>query len=311
MASWQKGLLYFRGYFMKPGVYTAVVTPFLEDGSLDIQGFRENLRFQIASGVAGIVILGSTGEAPTLEPHEKKHLLHIAVEEVKDKVPLIVGTGSYSTKKTLEDTLEAKELGADAAMVVTPYYNKPTPEGLFQHFQTVSKASLPIIIYNVQGRTAQNLSTEVLLRLAELPEIIAVKDASGNISQMMDVIDKVIAMRPDFKVFSGDDNLTLPLICLGGHGIISVISNLLPLPIVEMVRLALDGDITNARRLHYSLLDLFKGVFIESNPIPIKAMMRQAGLPSGKCRLPLCDLTPENEKKVHNLLINISPLIYG
>lgn len=299
---------------MKSGVYTAVITPFHEDGSLDCEGLKENLHFQIASGVDGIVVLGTTGEAPTLEPAEKKQILQIAVEEVKGKAMLIVGTGSYSTKKTLEDTRAAKDLGADAALVVTPYYNKPTQEGLFQHFQEVAKADFPIIVYNVQGRTGQNLQTETLVRLVENPQIIAVKEASGNVNQMMEVIEKVLTVNPDFKIFSGDDNLTFPLICLGGHGIISVVSNLIPQPIIEMVSLALADEIIPARKIHFALLELFKVAFIETNPIPIKAMMKQIGMPSGPCRLPLCNLTAQSEQKIQDLLTQMQhfiPVVYG
>lgn len=225
---------------------------------------------------------------------------------------LIVGTGSNATKKTFEDTLAAKELGADAALVVTPYYNRPTKDGLFHHFQTIAKADFPIIVYNVPSRTGQNLSTETLVRLSEIPQIVAVKEASGNLNQMMDIIEKVLPIRPDFKIFSGDDNLTFPLICLGGHGIISVASNLIPEPIIEMVNLALSEKVAQAKVLHYSLLELFKGVFIETNPIPIKAMMKQCGMPSGPCRLPLCNLTKESEKKIHDLLTKAQlSVMYG
>lgn len=297
---------------MKPGVYTAIVTPFLENGELDVEGLRELLRFQLASGVEGIVVLGTTGEAPTLESEEKQQILRITAEEIKNKALFIVGTGSYSTKQTIKDTLEAKELGADAALVVTPYYNKPTQEGLFQHFKEVAKVNLPIIVYNIQGRTGQNLQTDTLARMAEIPEIAAVKEASGNLSQMMDVISEITAIRSDFKIFSGDDNLTFPLICLGGHGVISVVSNLIPNQIVEMVKLALEEKVAEARRMHYSLLELFKGAFVETNPIPLKAMMKKCGLPSGPCRLPLCDLLPQNEQIIEQLLTHVKvPVVYG
>lgn len=292
---------------MKPGVYTAVITPFCEDGSFDREGFRENLRFQVFSGVQGIVVLGTTGEAPTLEADEKKEILEIAVDEIKGKAHLIIGTGSYSTKKTIADTLFAKEIGADAALVVTPYYNKPTQEGLFRHFDEVSKVDFPLIVYNVQGRTGQNIQTETLARLAAIPQIIGVKEASGNLIQMMDVLEKILASRADFKIFSGDDNLTFPLICLGGHGIISVASNLIPQPIIEMVQAAFSGNMDRARKLHFELLPLFKAAFIETNPIPIKAMMKKCGMPSGPCRLPLCDLAPHNEHIVLNTLNQVHP----
>lgn len=288
---------------MKSGVYTAMITPFMDDGTIDYDGFRDNLRFQVTSGVAGIVVLGTTGESPTLEEQEKQEIIKIAVEEVKNKVMLIVGTGSYSTKKTIEDTKKAKDLGADAVLVVTPYYNKPTQEGLYQHFQSVASLEIPIIVYNIPGRAGQNLHTETLKRLAENPFIAGVKEASGNLNQIMDVLEQIT--RSDFKVFSGDDNLTYPLICLGGHGIISVVSNLIPKEINEMVHLALSGNYDRAKAMHFSLMPFFKTAFIETNPIPIKAMMNHVKMASGPCRLPLCGLSSENEVKIQSLLESV------
>ncbi|MGK5594952.1 MAG: 4-hydroxy-tetrahydrodipicolinate synthase [Parachlamydiaceae bacterium] len=294
---------------MKAGVYTAIITPFLEDHSLDIEGLRENLRFQVESGVAGIVILGTTGEVPTLEEPEKELIIKTAVEEIQQKVPLIVGTGSYSTKKTLIETKKAKDLGADAALVVTPYYNRPTQEGLYQHFKEIAKLDFPLILYNIQGRTGQNLQTETLMRLLEFPAIVAIKEASGNISQIMDVIYQTTSARPKFKVFSGDDALTLPLIALGGHGVISVMSNLLPDAMNELVQHCLKHQWIEARAWQHELFELFKLTFIETNPIPIKRMMQRCDMAAGPCRLPLCNLSSKNDEKLTKIIPKLKILI--
>lgn len=286
---------------MNPGVYTAIVTPFTDQGQLNEEGLKENIRFQMTNGIDGIVALGTTGEAPTLNPKEKEQVIRIAREECK--TTFLVGTGNYSTGRTIEETQQAFELGADIALVVTPYYNRPTQEGLFRHYTALAKeVRKPILIYNVQSRTGQNLTTETLQRLAEIPEIIGVKDASGSLVQMMDVIEQIIPIRPDFKIFSGDDNLTLPLMAIGGHGVISVVSNLLPKEIKELVSYALQNNYGSARECHYRLLPLFKGAFIETNPMPIKTMMTLSDLAAGPCRLPLCALTDENRKKIQTLL---------
>jgi len=291
---------------MKPGVYTALITPFTSTGELDEEGLRRNIHFQLENGVDGIFVLGTTGEAPTLSAQEKEAVIRIAREEVKPPVPLIVGTGNYSTARTIAETQRAQDLGADIALVVTPYYNKPTQEGLFRHFEALCKeVKIPILPYNIQGRTGQNLSTDTLKRLAALPQIIGVKEASGSIVQMMEVIEQILSARPDFLVYSGDDNFTMPLIALGGHGILSVVSNLIPAKVVELTRLALAGDFAQARALHYELLPIFRAAFIETNPIPIKAMMHRAGLPAGECRLPLCELLPENRSRVNELIDNM------
>jgi 4-hydroxy-tetrahydrodipicolinate synthase len=285
------------------GVYTALVTPFKAEGQLDEEGLRENIRFQIASGVDGIVPLGSTGEAPTLTFSEKERVIRIASEEAKGKVLVMVGTGSYSTQQTIENTHLAEELGADMALVVSPYYNKPTQEGLYRHFYALADTTpLPIIVYNVQGRTGQNIGIDTLKRLADIPKIAGVKEASGNVSQIGEVIEIIARHRPDFSVLSGDDNLTLPLMAMGGHGIISVVSNLIPKEIKKLVEAMASGDYALAREIHYQWMPLFRGAFIETNPIPIKTAMNMCGHASGGCRLPLCDLLPENEQKLRTIL---------
>ncbi len=285
------------------GVYTALTTPFTTDGQLDEKGLREHLRFQVRHGIDGIVVLGTTGESPTLSGEEKARIIEIAREETKKKTQLLVGTGSYSTSQTILATKQAEQLGADAALIVTPYYNKPTQEGLYRHFEAICQAtSLPICIYNIQGRTGQNLQTETLQRLTSLPAIIGVKEASGNVAQMSDVIEGISRRKKHFSVLSGDDALTLPLIALGGHGVISVVSNLIPGAIKSLVQAALNGDFVKAQEWHYQLLPLFKATFIETNPIPIKAALSLYGMAAGSCRLPLCDLLPHNYEQLANVL---------
>ena len=285
------------------GAITAMVTPFSQNGEVDYGGLRNNVRFQIKEGISGLLPLGTTGETPTLSAEEKEKVAKAVIEEAGGKVPVLVGTGSYSTKTTIEQTKKAKELGADAALIVSPYYNKPTQEGLYLHFKSVAESvDIPIIIYNIQGRTGVNIETGTLLRLSSIKNIIGVKEASGNMNQMMDVINQ---LPKDFVVLSGDDSLTLPLMSLGGRGVISVVSNLLPKKVSRMVELYLEGKTEEAKKLHYELLPLFRAAFIETNPMPIKAAMSICGMPAGKCRLPLCDLQPQNEEKLKNVLVKM------
>lgn len=285
------------------GVYTALVTPFDAEKNINLHSLRHLIRFQIQQGITGLVLLGTTGEAPTLSREEQDLIIKTAAEETKGKVPLIIGTGAYSTAVTVQNTLRAQELGADIALIVTPYYNKPTSEGIYQHFKEIAKAcTLPVIVYNIQSRTARNIDTPTLKRIAELSNVIAVKESSGSIEQMTDVIDCIIRERPGFKIFSGDDILTYPLIALGGHGVISVVSNLIPGKVVNMVEAALRGDFRQARDIHYELLPIFKGAFIETNPIPIKEAMNVCGHDVGGYRLPLCDMLPDNKHALRKIL---------
>lgn len=288
------------------GVHTAIITPFDEMGRLDEEGLRQNIRYQISNGIDGIVALGTTGESPTLTAQERERVIRISVEEVKGKVPLMVGTGSYATQQTIENTRQAALLGADMALIVSPYYNKPTQEGLFRHYKAVAEATpLPIIVYNIQGRTGQNIQNDTLKRLADIPTIIGVKEASGNITQIGEVIEMIAKHKPGFSVLSGDDSLTLPVMALGGDGVISVISNLVPDQVKAMLQSIAQGNWNEAREIHYRLMPLIRAAFMETNPIPIKAAMNIMGMASGTCRLPLCELLPENEKKLRALLKNI------
>lgn len=286
------------------GLFTAMITPFDPNGKLDEGGLRSNLRFQIKHKVDGVVLLGTTGEVPTLSSREKKRIIEIGAEETKGNIKLIIGTGSYSTERTIEDTKLAKALGADGALVVTPYYNKPTQEGLFRHYKALSEAvDFPILTYNIAGRTGLNILTETLQRIYQLPNIVGVKESSGNIFQIDEVIQS-FASTQAFSVLSGDDNMTFSLMSLGGHGVISVASNLIPQAMRNLVYACLAGDFKTARLQHQMLTPLFKSLFIETNPIPIKAAMQLCGMASGPCRLPLCELLPENQSKLATAVKN-------
>ncbi|GHU72886.1 4-hydroxy-tetrahydrodipicolinate synthase [Spirochaetia bacterium] len=291
------------------GAFTALITPMKENGDLDYEGFRELLRFQIKEGIDGLVPLGTTGETPTLDEDEEEKLIKIAVEEVKDKVPLIIGTGSNDTKHMVTYTRRAKDLGADAALVVTPYYNKPNDEGLIRHFEAAAAVGIPVIIYNIASRTGRNISASLIDRLSRIPGIIGVKEASGDLNQMGDIIagtaKRQKAAGKPFTVLSGDDGLTLPLIAMGGDGIISVISNLVPGKVAALARAALSGDFVTAQQIHYELLPLIKAAFIETNPIPIKAALNLAGLPAGPARLPLGKLDPTNAALLRGTMENL------
>jgi 4-hydroxy-tetrahydrodipicolinate synthase len=288
------------------GVHTALVTPFDTNSELNEEVLRQNIRFQLDHGIDGLVILGTTGETPTLTHAEKQKITEISIDENNkhdNKAFLTIGTGCYSTTATIENTKKAKINGADAALVVTPYYNKPTQEGLYRHFKTVAEAvDIPIIIYNIAGRTGQNIQTDTLKRLSCIENIIGVKEASGNILQMMDVYHQICKTRQDFCLLSGDDALTLPAMTLGAQGVISVVSNLVPGQVLELTRYLEVGDWNAAKELHYKLLTLFKGAFLETNPIPIKFAMNAWGMNVGNCRLPLCEMSESNEAELKRIL---------
>ena len=290
------------------GVHTALVTPFDESGLLNENVLREQIRFQLENDIDGLVVLGTTGEAPTLNKKEKETIIKIAVDENRKTAKpalLTVGTGSYSTSESIDNTSHAKNMGADCALIVTPYYNKPTQKGIYQHFKAIADAvDIPIIVYNIAGRTGQNLTTETLKKLSEIKNIIGVKEASGSLNQMMDVYQSIVMEREDFCLLSGDDALTLPAMAIGAHGVISVLSNLVPQLIKKLTNYLTVGDFEAARNLHYELLPLFKAVFIETNPIPIKVAMNHFGMNAGPCRLPLSELAEENEAILKAVLAN-------
>ncbi len=284
------------------GTFTALVTPFKE-GEIDYEGLAQNIRFQLDHGVQGILAMGTTGEPPTLSAEEYREVIRIAVREAGGKARVMAGTGPNSTQKTIENTVAARELGVDAALIVTPYYNKPTQNGIIAHFEAVPSAvDLPVVVYNIPGRTGTNIETDTLVRLSEMPGIAGVKEASGRMEQIGDVIDRIQNRRENFAVLSGDDALTLPILALGGRGLISVVSNLVPDRVVSLVDHALEGDFEAARKIHFELLPLFKAAFIESNPLPIKAAMTLCGMPAGECRLPLSAIDPESREKIRSVL---------
>lgn len=281
------------------GTFTALITPFREDGSLDEEGFRRLVQLQIEAGVSGIVPLGSTGEASTLEDAESDRIVEIAVDQAKGKLTIVVGSGSNSTHHAVQRTRRAKELGADYAMVVAPYYNKPSNEGHYRHYKAVAEeGGLPVIVYNIASRTARNIETPTLARIAELPGIAGVKEGSGDLSQIMDVIQSIGREKEGFSVLCGDDALAFPTLALGGDGLISTAANLVPRRVADLVDAALDGEMETARIRHYDLLPLFRGLFLETNPIPIKQAMAWAGLPAGPCRLPLCGMEQDTLPKL-------------
>ena len=292
------------------GAFTALITPMFEDGEIDYEGWRKLIQFQLEQGISGLVPLGTTGETPTLdETPEEDKLIEIVISEVKAykeklaaegkprDIPVILGCGSNDTSDAVKYVERAKKMGADYALVVSPYYNKPSDEGIFRHFEAVSKIGIPIIVYNIAGRTGKNISTDLLCRIAELPNIAGVKEASGDINQMMDVVAKISRVKPEFSVLSGDDGLTLPLIAAGGDGVVSVVSNIAPSLVTELVTKALEGKIAEAREIHYRLLPFFKAAFVDGNPTSIKYAMNYKGLPAGGLRLPLVEVT-DNAKKI-------------
>lgn len=272
---------------MLKGVFTAIVTPFKKDGSLDEGALCNLIKEQIDAGVTGIVPCGTTGESPTLTYEEHDRVIEISCREAKGKCLIVAGTGSNSTDEAIMMTEHAKKAGADYSLQVVPYYNKPTQNGLFNHFKEIAeKVDLPLVVYNIMGRTGVNLATSTLVELAKVKNIIGVKEASGSIQQIMDVIKKV---PENFSVLSGDDNLTLPLMAAGGHGVISVASNVIPGKIVELVNLGLKNDFVGMRRMHYQLDEIFGKLFIETNPIPVKKILALKGKIQSSYRLPLCE----------------------
>lgn len=284
------------------GVTTAMITPFLPDGSVDLVGLKKNTLHQIENGINGLLPLGTTGETPTLTDEEKEQVVCAVVDVTREQggqIPVLVGVGTNSTEKTIKYAQLAQAWGADALLVVTPYYNKPTQEGLVRHFHAVCEAvNLPIVVYNIKGRTGTNIETPTLKRIAENENVIGVKEASGDIHQMMEVLHNI----PEIAVYSGDDGMTFPLTCLGGQGVISVVSNLLPAPVVELVDESLAGNMDRARQHHFKLLPVFKAAFVESNPGPIKYAMNQLGLAAGPVRLPLVGISESSKKIIDTVL---------
>lgn len=283
------------------GAITAIVTPFLENGDLDLGSLKKLVEFQIKNGIDGLVPCGSTGEAATLSDEEKKLVIKTMVEQVKKRVPVIAGAGSNDTKKAVQLSKMAKEAGADALLHVTPYYNKPTPKGLIAHFQAIADScDLPIILYNVPGRTGSNVTGETTLKIAkQVPQVVGIKEASGNINQIMDIIK---GASKNFSILSGDDVMTFPIMAMGADGIISVASNEIPKQMSMLTKAALAGDWEKARKLHFEWFDLMNINFIETNPQPVKTALFLMGKIQESFRLPLISMDEKNKEKLKEIL---------
>jgi len=288
------------------GTGTAIVTPFTNNGEIDYDATARLLDYQLSGGVEMIVPLGSTGENPTISSQERTKFIRYVIEYVDGRAAVIAGTGSNDTSTSITMTQEAFELGADAALVVTPYYNKPTPNGLFEHFKAVADVGLPVVMYNVPSRTGLNMNAETTLRCAEIPNVIAIKEASADLAQCMEIISN--APR-GFKLLSGEDNLTLPLMALGAIGVISVTSNVVPNEFSRMVRFAIDEKFEEAKAIHYELFNLMKIMFIESNPGPVKSALAMMGIIGENYRLPLVPMREENRRKVREVLLQLETVV--
>jgi 4-hydroxy-tetrahydrodipicolinate synthase len=284
---------------MFEGVFTALVTPF-RNGAVDEAALRELVERQVAAGVDGIVPCASTGEAATLSHAEHRRVVEVSVEAVSGRVQVLAGTGSNSTRESIELTRHARDAGVDGALLISPYYNKPTQEGVVAHYAAVARESgLPLVVYNIPGRTASNILPATMARLAEIEHVVGVKEASGDIAQ----ISRVVAACPEsFSVLAGDDALTLPVIAVGGRGVISTTSNVAPRAMVELVRAARSGDLARARQLHLRLLPLFDALFCETNPIPVKAALAHLGLVDDEIRLPLTPLGAPSRARLQAVL---------
>jgi 4-hydroxy-tetrahydrodipicolinate synthase len=288
------------------GSLVAMVTPF-RDGRVDEATLKALVEFHVQHGTDGLVPCGTTGESPTLSHDEHKRVVEVVIEAAAGRIPVVAGTGSNSTAETIEMTIHAARAGATGALLVSPYYNKPTQEGLYRHFRAVAEAApdLPLILYNIQGRTAVNIETDTLVRLAQLPNVVGVKEASGSLDQMTQVI---LACGPDFTVLSGDDNLTLPLMAVGGRGVISVLGNFLAREVADLTHAALEGDWKRARELHLRLYPLCRAMFIETNPIPVKEAMAMLGMVRAEWRLPMCPMSAGNRDRLRTILLQAGVL---
>lgn len=282
---------------MLSGAYTAIVTPFNDDGSVDYEGLRRLIDLQAEAGIAGIVPVGTTGESPTLNVEEHEKVIETTIEACRGRLQVIAGTGANSTEEAVILTKHAMEAGADATLQVTPYYNKPNQEGLYRHFSTIADLGLPVVLYNVPGRSACEIAVETVARLAKHPHVTAVKEAGGSVERVSAILDVC-----DITVLSGDDALALPMILCGAKGVISVASNIIPARVSKMVKAALHGNWTEAAEDHRSLYRLFSNMFIDTNPIPVKTAMAMMGLVEENFRLPLCSLSPVAFEKLQTLL---------
>jgi 4-hydroxy-tetrahydrodipicolinate synthase len=269
-------------------VLTAMVTPFDQNGELDYEATRGLVNYLITNGSDGLVIAGTTGESPTLSYDEKLQLFKIVVQEVNGRVPVIAGTGSNNTKSSIELTKEAEAIGVDAIMLVTPYYNKPSQEGLYQHFRTIAKSTaLPVMLYNIPGRSVINMEAETIIRLSQIENIVSIKEASGDLDRVTEIISKT---SDNFSVYSGEDSQTLPTLAVGGAGIVSVAAHVIGNEMQEMVHCFRKGDVTNAGAIHRYILPMMKALFAAPSPTPVKEALNRIGVPVGSVRLPLIPL---------------------
>ena len=279
------------------GSFVALVTPY-KKGEVDLKKVQELVEFHAANGTAGLCPAATTGEGPVLSADEKADIIKTVVKAAKGKLKVFPGTGTYDTADSIEQTKMAKELGADGALMVTPYYNKPTQEGLYRHYEAVTKAvDLPIILYTVPGRTGVNITPETTARLSKIKTVIAIKDASGNVEQVTQT-----RRLCDIQILSGEDSLTFPMLCLGAVGVISVAANVIPRGVADMVAAGVKGDVAKAREIHDRYFPLFKDLFIETNPIPVKTALKKMGMYGGEFRLPMCEMSTANEEKLEKTL---------
>ncbi|MGB9643226.1 MAG: 4-hydroxy-tetrahydrodipicolinate synthase [Candidatus Ratteibacteria bacterium] len=284
---------------MFTGSIVAIVTPF-KNGKFDKESFRKLIEFQISNGTDGIVPVGCTGEAATLTHDEHKEVIDFTLEVVNRRVPIIAGTGSNSTAEALELTKFARDAGCDGALIITPYYNKPTPDGLYKHYKKIAEeVDIPIVLYNVPSRTGISILPETVAHLAELKNIVGIKEASGSLDQ----VSKIISLcGENFVVLSGDDSMTLPIMAVGGKGVISVAANIMPAQVSQMVHAALSGNWSEAQKMHIKLFNMFKALFIETNPIPVKTCLYLMGKIELELRMPLTPPSEENRKKLEGII---------
>ncbi len=290
------------------GTTVAMVTPYTKNDEIDEEGIRENINYLIEKGVNGILAAGTTGESATISHDEHRKLVNILIDEVNGRVRTIAGAGSNSSKEALGLVKHAEDIGADAALVITPYYNKPQPHGLYEHYKLLTESSdIPIIVYNVPSRTGTDIDVETIGKVAELDNIVAIKEANPDLDKVSKIIKKIeeIGKTGEFIVLSGNDDLTFPMIAMGARGVISVVANVDPARMSQMVNYALEGDFEAAFKAHYELYDLMKVLFIETNPVPAKTALNMMGRPSGHVRLPLAPLKEENRAKLKEVLENL------
>lgn len=284
------------------GSIVAMITPFTEDGNIDRKGVEKLINYHIENGTDAILLAGTTGESATLSHEEHKELIKMGVEIADGRIPIIAGTGSNSTAEAIDLTKAAKDIGADAALLITPYYNKPTQKGMYLHFKKIAETvDIPIILYNVPSRTGINLLPDTVAKLSEIPNIVAVKEASGNLGQMVQIVSKA---KEGFKLMSGDDQLLLPILSIGGTGVISVVANIIPKDMAQMIKEWEAGNITRAREMYYKMYPLAQAMFYETNPIPVKTAVGLLNLPAGPLRLPLATMDDNNLARLKEAMKN-------